>query len=89
MWPFSKSIPTKELAALQADMRTLRLEWEDTYERVLHALRRLSKRAQDAKEKDGVPERVDPRMPVGLDEKSAAIWRRRLTRGGEGVPTHG
>jgi len=72
------------LDRLESQQRQLQLEWQDTYERVMRALRRLNKRAQDeaAREAEG---HQTPQMPLGasisgglaLDPISAAIMARR------------
>jgi hypothetical protein len=47
------SIPLEErVHLLETTVRTLCLEWEDTHERVLRAMRRMNKRAQDQQERD-------------------------------------
>lgn len=93
-WPFGKSAepaprtPTEttdqRLDRLESQQRQLQTEWLDTYERVMRALRRLNKRAQDAaaREEDEAP---TPQVPLGapisgppgLDPISAAIMARR------------
>lgn len=78
--------PTEErLDRLEAAYRSLQLEWEDTYERVMRALRRLNKRAQDQRERDEreetetrqEPPRATNGAQLDLDPISAAIHARR------------
>lgn len=95
MWPFKatsgRTAPATpastndlRLDRLESDLKLLRAEWEDTYERVIRALRRLNKRAQDlaAKEEkeqqthEDAPQATIPGMP-SLDPISAAIIARR------------
>lgn len=74
----------ERLSKIETDLRLLRTEWEDTYERVMRALRRLNKRAQDlaakeereAETREVAPESAIPGMP-SLDPISAAIIARR------------
>lgn len=88
MWPFRSAQPAVNLHEIETRMKNLELQWEDTYDKVIRTLRRLNKRDQDATSHE--PARDDPRIPPGLDPRSAAIWRRRLARnGGESVPPHG
>lgn len=69
---------------MESDLKLLRGEWEDTYERVIRALRRLNKRAQDlnareereAETHEDAPQAAIPGMP-SLDPISAAIIARR------------
>lgn len=95
MWPFksssSKTPPetpsgTTELRLdkVESELRMMRGEWEDTYERVMRALRRLNKRWQDMdkreesaqKTHEDAPQATIPGMP-SLDPISAAIIARR------------
>lgn len=96
MWPFrNPSKPqvdplgplVKDVAELQDDMRRLKLEWEDTYERVHRALARLNKRARDAAaaeeaRQDAPGATISPEVasypaPIPMDPISAAIHARR------------
>lgn len=73
------------LDRLEAAMRSLTLEWEDTYERIMRTLRRLNKRAQDARllaDKEEAETSQDApgttiANPLGLDPVSLAIHARR------------
>ena len=78
--------PVEErLDRLEAAHRALTLEWEDTYERIMRTLRRLNKRAQDARllaEKEEAENAQDApgstnANPLGLDPISLAIHNRR------------
>lgn len=96
MWrfftPSGKSTPEtpadttgQRLDKLESDLRLMRGEWEDTYERVMRALRRLNKRAQDLNAREERAEQEGPQEPPGdtipglpsLDPISAAIIARR------------
>ena len=76
---------TERLDRLEAGLRALLLEWEDTYERVHRALARLNKRTRDAAEREArEPQETpqdDPQTTIpgleGMDPISAAIHRRR------------
>jgi hypothetical protein len=95
MWPFKArsgepapttpaETTTLRLDKLESDLRMMRGEWEDTYERVMRALRRLNKRAQDMDKREEreqesaqePPGATIPGMP-SLDPISAAIIARR------------
>lgn len=75
----------ERLDRLEAGFRSLQLEWEDTYERVMRALRRLNKRAQDAEAREEreaaktsqEPARATNGGQLDLDPISAAIHARR------------
>jgi len=77
------ALPVEErLDRLEAAHRALTLEWEDTYERIMRTLRRLNKRAQDArllgeKEEAQLPLGPTNDNPLGLDPISLAIHNRR------------
>lgn len=79
------AFPVEErLDRLEAAHRALTLEWEDTYERIMRTLRRLNKRAQDARllnEKEEALSQDAPgptiSNPLGLDPISLAIHNRR------------
>jgi len=80
------AFPVEErLDRLEAAHRALTLEWEDTYERIMRTLRRLNKRAQDARllaEKEEAETSQDapgPTIsnPLGLDPISLAVHARR------------
>lgn len=81
---------------LEANIRTLSLEWEDTYERIMRALRRLNKRAQDQKERDAkedenaqeAPGATIPEYP-GVDPISAKILARRARVSPRSDGSHG
>jgi len=75
----------QRLDRLEAGLRQLVLEWEDTYERVMRALRRLNKRHQDlaaredreqAETHEDAPGATQPAFP-GLDPISRKILERR------------
>jgi uncharacterized coiled-coil protein SlyX len=65
MWPWTRSGPAEDndarLTALASEVKALRLEWEDTYERLSRLLERLRKRderaakAEPAEEPDRAP----------------------------------
>lgn len=85
--PQTPASPVEErLSALEAKVRTLGLEWEDTYERIMRALRRLNKRAQDlAAREERAEVQETPQEPrqgtifdqPGVDPISAKILARR------------
>lgn len=94
-WPWTKSgespsqTPSETTPArldrLEAQQRQLQLEWQDTYERVMRALRRLNKRAQDEAAREDHGASGTPPLPLGasipghpgIDPISAAILARR------------
>lgn len=72
----------ERIVALEAQVRALRIEWEDVYERMLRAMRRLNKRARDQEARDDAEAAQDAPQPTisavpGLDPISAAIHARR------------
>lgn len=70
----------RRILALEADMKSLRSEWEDLYDKVLRLLRRLNKRAQDLQAREETPEDApEPTNggPMGIDPISAKILARR------------
>lgn len=95
MWPFSDNKKTstgtppedlrEKVQELETAVRLLRGEWEDTYERVMRALRRLNKRAQDqARQEEAAASETREDAPgatisggPSLDPISAAIHARR------------
>lgn len=95
MWPFKATsggtapeTPTDtsnaRLTQVESDLRMLRGEWEDTYERVMRALRRLNKRHQDLDRRESADEETHQEPPgatisgiPGMDPISAAIHARR------------
>lgn len=48
------------LAQVETSQKNVRSEWEETFEKVMNALRRLGKRARDAAESDGAPPKGTP-----------------------------
>ncbi len=48
----------ERVAKLESDVKQLRLEWEETYESVNRALRKLSKREQRALQEETEPQSV-------------------------------
>jgi len=69
---------------LEAEMKGLRAEWENAYELIMRALRRLNKRARDlaAKEERDEETAQEPHQPTnptypGVDPISARILARR------------
>ena len=93
-WPFGKSVESaprtppetieSRVDRLESQHRQLQTEWLDTYERVMRALRRLNKRAQDAaarEEEEAPTSQVPLGAPISgqpiLDPISAAIMARR------------
>jgi len=67
----------EEMAGLQRDTKSLRLEWADTYDKIHRLFGRIAKRTaidNPAPPPPDVPE--TPAAPV-LDEISAAIHKRR------------
>lgn len=91
MWPFSAHRPVDDdhetrIRKLESSARALSVDMEDLYDRVIRALRRVSKRAERAGDQaaDEAPASArDTRIPEGVDDPvSLAIWERRLKRGG-------
>lgn len=74
----------ERVQAVEAGLRSLSLEWEDAYEKLMRALRRLNKRAQDQRERDEREEQSHQDAPgptngapAGIDPISAKIMARR------------
>jgi len=81
----------QRVAALEAGMRQLLLEWEDSYERLHRLMARVNKRYRDQAEQEKKTHEDAPGPPnaaaPGLDPISAAIHARRargLPPGGNG-----
>lgn len=75
----------ERLDRLESALRMLQGEWEDTYERIMRALRRLNKRAQDQAAREEKEAEEAPQLALGstingqpgLDPISAQILARR------------
>ena len=67
----------EEMAALQRDIRGLRLEWSETYDKIHRLFGRIAKRA--ALDSPAPPPPLVPEVPAEpqIDEISAAILARR------------
>ena len=72
--------------ALESGQRAMTLEWENTYEKILKALRKLNKRARDEAERDerreaetheDAPGATNGAL-LGMDPISAKIHARRM-----------
>ncbi len=95
-WPRSRTGATDGLAdrilTLEGQVKALRLEWDDTFERLERILGRLNKRAARAAQADAEPH--DPEAGKGLvagdgkdpflealDPISRQVWERRRRSG--------
>jgi len=85
---FSKKRPAEppdtsaiaRVIVLEAEMKGMRAEWENAYELIMRALRRLNKRARDLaakEENDEEPVGATNSLPPGIDPISAQILARR------------
>lgn len=78
----------ERVQTLESGLRSLALEWEDTYEKLMRALRRLNKRAQDQREREEAEDAKTHEDALGttnglpplMDPISARIhaWRNRV-----------
>lgn len=66
----------ERVETLERALKNLRLEWEETYDKLNHAVKRLQKRERDA---PGIEPPTEPGTdPLkDLDPISQAIWARR------------
>jgi hypothetical protein len=64
-------------------VKNIRLEWNETFDKIDHANRRIAKRARDAgTESAGSLPGEDPRIPASWPEPLKVKMRRRLGIGG-------
>lgn len=72
-----------DLDRIDSQVRTLKVEWLDTLERIERVLGRIAKRAERA----GPPADISPTAdPVPADPISARVWARRNAQKGPHVP---
>lgn len=81
MWPFRRKEPSPDLIerieTLERGLRAIRLEWEETYDKVARMMGRIAKRqALAEKAAEDAPGSTIP-GGVGLDPMSQAILARR------------
>lgn len=93
MWPFRNKgeFPELEerLEKLERANRDLRVEWEDTYERIVRALRRITKRAEVVERAERQAEvetnagevTGEPRLTPAQEALQAQVLARRQSRG--------
>lgn len=71
----------QRVEALETQVKLLRVEWEEVYDKVSNALARARKRERDAEKPNAPHDEADPAA------KRAALWRQAapLLRGGDHV----
>lgn len=85
MWPFRRKQPPIELVerleTLERGLRGVRMEWDDTYEKLMRILGRITKRAalaqrRGAETPEDAPESRETEQPV-LDDFSQRVMAQR------------
>lgn len=73
IWDKAETLPEvgDRLAALERDMKAIKLEWEDTYESVMRAVRKLGKRQQRALQEEGEEPNAKEETPPPNGDLSA------------------
>lgn len=72
------------LETVERDVKRLRLEWEDSYDRLRHIMGRLNKRAAREQQADGeqpTPEPTPPELGRPMTAREAALWEIAKRRG--------
>jgi len=82
MWFWKPSQPDlgqvlDRLARIESDTKLLRLEWQETYDKVSHLVGRLRKRDRDAANAGTPPTGdVPPAAALGPTDQKVELWRR-------------
>jgi hypothetical protein len=80
MWPFRRKDPSPDLLeridALERGHKRMRLEWEETYDKVARMMGRIAKRAKLDETREDAPGSTIP-GGMGADPMSQAILARR------------
>jgi hypothetical protein len=78
---------TERLESCERQLKQLRIEWEDAYDRLRHVMGRLNKRAAREAEDGGAPQTnnqpADPGLGRPMTAREAALWEIAKRRGGQ------
>lgn len=78
MWPFRRSKPSADLTErvelLEKQLRNIRVDWDETYEKFARLNQRIAKRVRDAQKLDA--EHEEPAEPMHTNALRTANGRR-------------